>query len=631
MKRAWLLVCIVFSLTALHAQQFGHVPRNIQKAVKNGTRTETGLPGKAYWQNKSAYDLQVHFNPGDGMLTGSGTIIYTNNSPDTLKNLIFRLYQNIYKAGAARNIAIKPEELTDGLIVDSVSIGSVKLDLANERVAAVNGTNLNLRLPAGSHIPPASQGNISIYWHLTVPQAATIRFGKISPEAYFIALWYPQLAVYDDIDGWDRLSYNGEQEFYNNHNDFKVSITVPSNAGVWATGDLLNPSEVFQKKYLDRYNTAMKSYDKTVIISKEEIKQGGIYNNASKTNTWKFSASSIPDFAFGTGSIFRWEAGLAKQPDNKPVFVNAVYREESDDYEPVWDIAVKTVEYFGSEFPGVPFPHKKVTVFNGRDDYGGGMEWPMIVNDPSYEGYRMTVWVTVHELAHMYMPFLLGTNERKYAWMDEGWAVMSSFDIQTRLDSTLNLRKLYRGTVSGFAGAEMEVPPMVPTMMLNGFSQQFASYIRSAFFLDYLRETMGHEAFNSTLKKFVAAWSYKHPTGYDFLNFFANQSGQDLAWYIQPWMFDNVYPDVSVQSAEQTGSGLNIKIHNAGAMPVPLSIRLTDAAGNQHIVHKTPAVWKSDLKNCEVKIEKAEGITKIELLTELIPDTFPADNIYQMK
>lgn len=631
MKIHSLFCCFILFLVQMPAQEFGHIPRNIQKAIKSGTRTTTGSPGTSYWQNKSVYRLNADFNPVDGKLTGNGSITYYNNSPDTLKTIFIRLYQNMYKKGAARNIPISPEEITEGMTIDSLSVAGSGIDIANQRLVMVNGTNMTIRLQKDSYIAPNSQSEILINWNVTIPQAATIRFGKINPEAYFIALWYPQIAVYDDIDGWDRFIYNGEQEFYNNHNDFSVSITVPSNFGVWATGDLVNPENVLQDKFLSRYKKSLTSYEKIKIIAKEELKEGNIYKSAAEKNTWKFSAQQVPDFAFGTGSIFRWEAGLARQTENKPVFVNTVYREESDDYEPVWNLAVKSVEYFSSEFPGVLFPYNKVTVFNGRDDYGGGMEWPMIVNDPSYEGHMMTVWVTVHELAHMYMPFYLGTNERKYAWMDEGWAVMSSFDIQTRLDSTLNLRKRYRGTMNGFSGQEMDMPPMVPTMMLNGFTQQFSSYIRSAYFMDYLRESLSRENFNTILKNFINTWAHKHPTGYDFLNYFNSQSGGNLSWFIQPWMFENKYTDLTLSSVAMKNNRAEITVTNTGRLPIPVSLKLTSAEGEIFYEYRSPAVWKDNPEKCVIETAAMPRIIKAEISSETIPDTNPADNIYDIK
>ncbi|OQX78757.1 MAG: hypothetical protein B6D64_05955, partial [Bacteroidetes bacterium 4484_276] len=223
----------------------GYLPREYQSAYKNGTRSKDGKPGPAYWQNHSDYQIDVWVDPGTGLVDGSETISYYNNSPDTLKRIVIRLYQDIYKKGNARQFRIGESDLTDGVEIS------------------------------------------------TLPQKRWIRFGQYNEGHLFTAYWYPQIAVYDDIDGWDMIDYVGAVEFYNDINNYNINITITSDFVVWATGELQNPEKVFQKEVSGRYQQALNSNDVIRIITQQDWKNGNVTKPREK-NTWQFQAKNVP-------------------------------------------------------------------------------------------------------------------------------------------------------------------------------------------------------------------------------------------------------------------------------------------------------------------------------------------------
>ncbi|MFZ0456430.1 MAG: hypothetical protein WAM24_21960, partial [Ignavibacteriaceae bacterium] len=392
------------------------MPLNIKNAYKNETRSTSGLPGKNYWQNSSDYNIKVQIIPSEYILKGIEKIKYSNNSPDTLWNLVIRLYQNFNKIGGSRNQNLDSGAITKGDIIEYLSINNKKLDPEDVNRIEIRGTNMfvNLTKP----VLPGSKTELEIRWHFQIPKYPNPRMGAYDSTSYFIAYWYPQISVYDDIDGWDIFEYVGEQEFYNDFNSYDVEITVPNNIAVWSTGTLQNPAEVLTEKYLSRYKQALSSDDVIHIISAEDLQNNNIFNSEDETNSWHYKADNIPDFAFALSDHYLWDGVslVADKNSNKRIYIASAFRAASMDFYNVADITRKALDYYSNELPGVPFPYPGMTVYNGA----GGMEFPMMVNDESTTDFISTVGLTTHELAHTYFPFYMGINERKYAWMDEG-------------------------------------------------------------------------------------------------------------------------------------------------------------------------------------------------------------------
>lgn len=619
---------ILFSIlvfSTAFSQNDVHASRDFMEAVKKGTRTLTGQPGEKYWTNHSDYNISVTVDPASNTLTGEESITYYNNSPDTLNSIFVRLYNNIYRSNASRNFQMRCEQINDGVEISYISVNDIEYDIKNNDEVRESGTNLRLLLK--ENLNPKSKMHLVFKWKTIVPNRG-LRSGFYDSTTAFIAYWYPQISVYDDIDGWDQNQYHGYAEMYNEFNNFNVEITVPNNFGVWATGLLQNPSDILNEKYLERFDQAHISDEVINIITEEDVLEANIFKGDKENLVYKFRASNTPDFAFGLSDYYLWDAvsvNVNKSGDDR-VIINAAYNPKSKDFYDVAEIARKTIVYFSEEMPGYPYPFPAATVFNGS----GGMEFPMIVNDGSTQSYSAAVGLTSHELAHQYMPFYLGTNERKYAWMDEGWAVMLPFDLQARYDSgkrNTNVAEVY----SSLAGREVDVPPLVLSNQLYGTTYRLASYGRSGLAYDFLRDFLGDDLFKKALNGFIETWNNKHPLPNDFFNIFNSTVGENLSWFWKPWFEEFGYPDLGIKNVLLDGNKLSVTIQKIGKIPVPIHLKVVEADENVIEIYKTCSVWKSGESEIKLDIDLTRGLKRIELGTEQIPDAHPQDNLYQVE
>lgn len=303
-----ILVQVSFCL-AQSSQMF--LPLDIKKAYDKETRSLDGKPGPNYWQNGSEYKIAAEFDPSTLTLSGSEEITYKNNSPNNLTMLVIRLYPDIFKKGAARDNTFDPEDITDGVKISKLAVNGepVELDPLKPLAARRNGTNMMVTLKKG--IEAKTEAKIEIEWNYQLPKKSTLRGGVYSPSTYFISYWYPQMAVYDDTDGWDTHSYKGKVEFYNDFSNYDVKITVPEKYIVWATGVPQNGKDNFEKETWNKIEEAKKSDTIVNIIKKEDLEKGNI-TKANHKLTWHYKAEHVPDFAFATGSEMLWDASTIK-------------------------------------------------------------------------------------------------------------------------------------------------------------------------------------------------------------------------------------------------------------------------------------------------------------------------------
>jgi hypothetical protein len=617
-----LVLISVLPYFGLFAQQELYMPRNIQSAYEEGTRSFSGMPGDNYWQNSSDYKIKVEVNPQENLLTGSEEITYHNNSPDTLSRIVIRLYQDILKKGGARDWPLPSDGVHDGVQISRVIISNEEVDMEDNKKFNRSGTNLLITL--NQPLPPNSQLNLSIDWNVLISDKVKIRMGAYDSTTFFIGFWYPQVAVYDDIDGWDRYNYTGQQEFYNDFSNFEVEIKVPNTFAVWAAGTLQNPDELLNEKYLERFNLAQQSDDVVRIIKEEDLAGGNIFNNSNEFNTWKFKADYVTDFSFALSDHYLWDGVSVKvdRTTNRNVFVDAAYKMESEDFYDVADISKKSIQYFSFEMPGVPFPYPCLTAFNGS----GGMEFPMMINDGSASTLAGTVGVTSHEIAHTYFPFYMGINEIKYAFMDEGWAVMLPFDFQERMAEDSYPRRRNVGGYQRFAGDETEMPPMIPSILLKGNSYRTASYSRPGLAYDYLREVLGDILFTEALQGFIKRWNGKHPLPYDMYNTFNDVTGQDLNWYWHAWFFEHGHPDLAIDRVEQQEEKIQVFISKEGSIPIPIKLKIVFEDGTETEINHTAAVWKNGNKEFIIEYPADKPVKEIILGSPDIPDTDSENN-----
>lgn len=621
---------IVFLAAALHcqsgtAQQSSlYMTKELKRAYENGTRSYDGQPGKNYFQNRTDYDIQVEFDPYSRLLTGKEAVTYTNNSPDTLVRTVINLYANILKKGATRKKSLNPDDAGDGMNVSRLVVNGSAFDL-ERNPPYLDGKNLIVRLPAP--LPPGGTAEFEIDWQYTFQGNSNIREGRYHETTFFIAYWFPRIAVYDDIDGWDRHIYNAEQEFYHEYGDYNVSVTVPAEFYVWASGLLQNAVEVLSDREY-RLFTESKTTDSIIPILTADSHDQGSASRKNQKKTWKFRAAYLPDFAFALSDTYLWDATSVAVGD-KRVHVHAVYFRDSKDFHEVAAISRETIRLLSDSVMQVPFPYPQMTAFNGHF----GMEFPMMVNDGDAANRNGTLFVTAHEIAHTYFPFWVGTNEHKYAWMDEGLITFLPKTIEDALSHDPDYRAFLANirTYSHYAAGKYDAPPMMPSDQLAGMTYMYVSYSRSAVAFYVLQDILGNELFKKCLVSFIDRWAGKHPTAYDLFYTFEDVSGQDLGWFWQPWFFEFGYPDLSVNSVSEGEKGLDILIHREGGFPVPVNLLVTYTDGTQDEINQSASLWHEGAVEVLITLNSRKRVKTVEVNARTVPDVHSGNNRFDLE
>jgi hypothetical protein len=449
--------------------------------------------------------------------------------------------------------------------------------------------------------------------------------GAYGDSAFFVGHWFPRVAVYDDIDGWDTNPYSGTQEFYNDFGDFDVEITVPGDFIVWATGQLQNMNQVLHETYISRFEKASTS-DSVIHIVTSEDYLSGQPSIRNEKNTWWYKARYVPDFAFATSNCYLWDAAsLVVDKDRmRRVVVDVAYRKESKELYEVARIGRETIKYLSTEMPGYPFPYPKLTVFNGS----GGMEYPMMVNDGTTTTRSRTIELTSHEITHTYFPFFMGTNEKKYAWMDEGWAVMLIMDLQDRTSVGINQIQKEMRKYSVIAGEDIDLPMMIPSLYMRNRTYRNAAYSRPSIAYHLLREIMGDEKFKNALHLYIERWNGKHPVPYDFFYTFDDVNGEDLSWFWIPWFFNYGYADLAIKEVITHDKQTEVVIEKLGLLPVPVKTKIIYTDESEEFINYPATVWKDNTIEYRFIFSHDIDIVSIELGDDFVPDINSKNNIY---
>jgi Peptidase family M1 domain len=604
------------------------VPRNIRQAYDKGTRTVTGAPGPHYWENHADYSIKVSFDPRTRLVSGTESITYNNSSPDTLRQLLFKLYPNLYKKGAQRMMPIKPDDLSDGVTITNLNVeGQPKPAGTPSGRRGADGTDMFISIPA---LTPGQQTHVSLGFSYTLNKTSHIRTGQVDSGSFFIAYFFPRIAVYDDIDGWNRIPYLGPQEFYNDFCNFSVDITVPGDYQVWATGDLTNRQQVLADVYNQRIDQANTGDATVTVIDSTDLARKGITRNAD-SNTWKFQASNVTDFVFALSDHYMWKASsLVVDPQTgRRTRVDAVFNPVHKDFFEVVDFARTTVSSMSYIFPAWPYPYPHETVFDGLDQ----MEYPMMVNDNPLDNRADAIELTDHEIFHTLFPFYMGVNETKYAWMDEGWATIGEWIISPIIDSTL---------VDGFgvvpygmaAGKEEDLPIITLSTQEEGNDYYFNSYPKPGLGYLYVKDLLGDSLFTRALHRYISDWHGKHPIPLDFFGSINAGSGRNLNWFWKRWFYDGGYPDLAIKGLQHAGlsghtrgpGAPSVLIANKGGKPIPidLTIEFTDSTIKK--IHRPVDVWEKGNTEVSIPVGSSKPIRKITLGSTYTPDSYPADN-----
>ena len=611
---------LLFCLSISRGQDY-YLPINIKSAYQKGTRDFSGKPGEKYFQNYSKYSIKADFDPDKGLLKGSGKIWYINNSTDSLHYLVIRLYHDILRQGNSRSDEVPSEDLTKGVAIHSLVIENIEYIGNPDIFLNRRGTNLIVALPG--NLLPSDSVRISVKWQTQLPHSHLHRFGNYGESDWFVAYWYPQIAVYDDIDGWDHLSYTGAYEFYNDFADFDVEITVPGKHLVWATGNFLNPEKILSKQVHEKYITSRTQEELVRVVSKKDWDFGRVFLKSGK-NKYQFDAHQITDFAFAVSDNYIWDAHSAMLENNggENVTINAVYPFDADNFDGIATFGASAVKHFSEKSVGTAYPYRQVTVFNGD----GGMEFPMMVNQRA-DSKAENDFVAMHEIFHGYFPFMTGLNEKKYAWMDEGLTTYLPIITEEALGGYYFTVPKVSSYYNRFSGEEVEAPLMIPSHLLSGYSYHHQAYFRSSVALYILEDYLGKETFRESIRVFIDRWKGKHPTGFDFIYTIEDIAGESLKWLINPWFYEKGWADLELSQINLSeDQKLTLEITNVGGLPVPVHVSVIKRDGTLINRKINTNVWKENPPSIEVVLEDIENYKSVTIGNPNVPDKDNTNN-----
>ncbi|HVZ49541.1 MAG TPA: M1 family metallopeptidase [Gemmatimonadaceae bacterium] len=583
-------------------------PRTIRATYRKGTRSMDGRPGPTYWQNHASYRMTVTALPPDRIVRGTEEITYHNNSPDTLKSLIARLMVNIHKPGAPRAGTASADYLTDGVHIDAYTVDG-------RAVAFVNNpqTSTIARWPLATPLLPRDSVHLSIEWHYEISKEAG-REGMLDATTYYLAYFYPRVAVYDDYNGWDTMPFLDAQEFYNDFNDYDVTVRVPAGYGVWGTGTLTNAGDVLQPAALQRYTASLTADTVIHVATAADLKARRVYAGTGVT-AWHFTARNITDMTFNVSDHYVWDASsvVVDTATGRRASVQSAFNDDAADFHHMVSFGRHSLDWLSRNWPGVPYPFEKTTIVQG----GADMEYPMMVNDGSNADTVFSRFVVEHEIAHTWFPFYMGINESRYAMMDEGWATTFEYLIGTADLGAKRATDFYKqfrveGWINDPSPLE-DLPIVTPEDGLTAGAWGNNAYGKASLGYLALKDLLGDALFKSSLHEFMARWNGKHPIPWDYFYTVNDATKRNLDWFWNAWYFSNGYIDFAIADAKKASGGYAVTLDNLGGFPAPVDLVVTYADSTTETFHQTPGIWEQNLKRATVRIPVKKTVAGIAM------------------
>ncbi len=617
-------LCVAFcgmAITQLSAQGL-YMPRNVKEAYQKGTRSMDGKPGPGYWQNAGRYNINLTANPPSKTIRGKETITYINNSMDTLNRPVIKLILNIHNPGTARMLTAQAGYLSQGIRIDRFK------ENGKERAFPDPAGETFRSFALSKPLLPKDSVQLEFDWHYDVSDISG-REGLLDSTSFFLAYCYPRVAVFDDIHGWDRMNFTDGQEFYNDFNDYMVSVTVPGNFLVWGSGDLLNPEEVLQPAFLQKYKASL-SADKTInIVTTADHKTKSV-TTQNAMNTWKFSARHITDMAYCISDHYVWDGAsvVVDKKTGRRASAQSAYIDTAVNFRKAVEHIQHSLDWLSHNWPGVPYPFPKSTIVQGIAD----MEYPMMANDSPQDDPMLQRFIAEHEIAHSWFPFYMGVNEHRYGYMDEGWTtafenLIGKADLGA--ETANELFKQFRVQSWAYSNTdESEVPIIIPNNIMSGQAMGDNEYGKPALAYLGLKDMLGDELFRKCLHGFIDRWHGKHPIPWDMFYSFSNLAGKSLDWYWHNWFFTYSYMDIALRKVAPAPGGYALNIDNVGGFVIPFDIQVEYADGTKETIHKTAAVWEANTKKTTVLLRTKKKITYLRLDSGIFLDANENDNVW---
>ena len=619
--------------------------------TKNGNeyRAASGEPGPKYWQNRADYQLNVTLNEAANEIAGTEILSYTNNSPLKLNFIWMQLDQNLFRKDS-RGSAIVPlngsrnggmgQQFDAGYKIKSVKLLSgAKNEVATAIQYMIEDTRMQLFLPKDL---PANGGNVKIQieYSFISPDYGSDRMGILNTKngkIFTVAQWYPRVAVFDDVVGWNTIPYTGPGEFYLEYGDFDINITTPNNMIVVSSGELLNPSDVYTPEQVKRWAAASSS-EKTVIIrSAEEVAEASSRPTQKANLKWHFKIKNARDASWAASSAFIIDAARINLPSGKKGLSISAYPVESKG-DSAWgrstEYVKSTIEYYSKKW--FEFPYPAATAVAGTP---GGMEYPGIVFCGA-RAQRGGLWgVNDHEFGHTWFPMIVGSNERQYGWMDEGF---NTFINSLSSDNFNNgeYKSKYPADKNRI-GNMYTAPGLEPILSyVDNYKERnngTLSYSKPGEGLTLLREViLGQDRFDRAFQTYINRWAFKHPTPDDFFHTIENVGGESLQWFWRGWFVNNWRLDVSVRNVTYTDTtnyakGAVITLDNLEKMAMPVILEIKTVSGKKDRIKLPVEIWERNTAwsfryPCT---EEIESVTYDP--DKVLPDFNPANNVWKKK
>jgi hypothetical protein len=553
-------------------------------------RSSSGAPGPDYWQQQASYTIRATLDTAAQTITGSETIHYVNHSPDSLAFVWVQVEQNIFASSSVTYQLNQPPLLfAGGAVFDFTGKGftggiTIERFAAGGQELARTDYGTMMRVELAAPLAPGGAIDFDVAWHFPVPPYGGGRMGRIGTRLYEIAQWYPRVVVYDDVHGWNPLPYIGAGEFYLEYGDYDVTLTLPAGYVVAATGTVQNPQEVWSPAIRQRLEQATTASERIQVITKNEATANGAHATPG-TRSWRLTATNVRDFAWAASPDFRWDAS-----GWNGIRINTFYRPGAAPWEEANRMARYTIQLFSEKWGTYPWPH--ATTVEGLIE---GMEYPMLTFVPAIAKREDQFWVLMHEFGHQWFPMIVGSDERRYPWMDEGFNSFIDYDAAegyfkgTAYGDTVRRELLTAYRTSAVPGREQ---PLI-TKPVEQRDLAWSAYQKPALMLTILRDAvLGRETFERALREYVRRWRFKHPQPADFFRTMANVSGRDLDWFWRGWIYSTARLDQAVDSVRAVGrDSAYVYLSNRGQMVLPVTLELRFSDGTRETRQLPVEMW----------------------------------------
>ncbi len=602
------------------------------------TRAATGEPNVGYWQNRADYQISASLNELTHQISGTVKITYKNNSPHELPFLWIQLDQNLFNTKSRGQVRMPVDSrsrygdaksgFNGGDNISNVQLNDARADYI------INDTRMQIRLTK----PMKGNGEsvkIKMDFSFILPEYGADRCGILNTkngDIFTVGQWYPRMCVFDEVQGWNTLPYLGPSEFYLEYGDFDFTVTAPATHIVVASGELQNAAEVLTPAQNNRYEIAKKS-DKTVMIRTEKEVTDPSSRPKGNTLSWHYKITNARDVSWASSKAFIWDAAKINLPSGKTSLAMSVYPVESSG-EKAWGRATeytkKSIENYSKRWFEFPYPAASNVASNV-----GGMEYPGIV----FCGWKATedglFGVTDHEFGHTWFPMIVGSNERKYGWMDEGFNTFinsishEDFNKGEYKEEPKNMEQMAQYMFGPNSEAILTTPDAMKEVNIGT-----ALYFKPGYGLELLRnEILGADRFDYAFKLYIQRWAFKHPTPWDFFRTMDNAAGEDLSWFWKGWFIENYRLDQAIESVKYEGdneaNGAIVTIANLDQMAMPVTIAYETVSGKKDIIKLPVEIW-NNTNVWKVKLPTTEKLVSVVIdPKKVFPDMNFANNSWK--